>query len=92
MNGVKNFKNHTEFLIVDGDEKEFRKNFENQINDFLPVILVLVQGGYHELEDVLNAIHRKISVLVIAVRYLYSKLFVLISFLNFRILEGVLVF
>ena len=61
-------KNHTNFLIVDGDEKEFRRNFEVKIHATAPVYYMLVQGGLDALEDVLYAIQMKISILIILVK------------------------
>jgi hypothetical protein len=77
-------KNHTDFLIIDGDEKEFRMNFENAMSIFLPVILVLIQGGYNELENILNGIYRQMSILIIAVNYhMMMLLLYLFYFLTF---------
>jgi hypothetical protein len=84
-------KNHSDFLIVDGDENEFRKNFENEMSIFLPVILVLIQGGYNELENILNGIHRQMSILIIAVNYHMMMLLLYLFFNFYRILEDALV-
>ena len=61
-------KNHTTFIITDGDENEFRKNFEEILNQETPVILVLIQGDAGALEDVLSGIERQIPILIVVVR------------------------
>jgi prephenate dehydratase len=60
-------KNHTTFIIIDGDEHEFRKDFEVQLQERTPVILVLIQGDSTALVKILNRIERQLSILVVGV-------------------------
>jgi hypothetical protein len=65
-------KNHTTFIIIDGDEHEFRKDFEVQLQERTPVILVLIQGDSTALVKILNRIERQLSILVVGVSSSYS--------------------
>jgi hypothetical protein len=65
-------KNHTTFIIIDGDEHEFRKDFEVKLQEETAVILVLIQGDSKVLYDILNGIERQLSVLIVGVRLSYK--------------------
>jgi hypothetical protein len=65
-------KNHTTFIITDGDEHEFRKDFEVKLQEETAVILVLIQGDSKVLDEILNGIERQLSVLIVGVRLSYS--------------------
>jgi hypothetical protein len=56
-------------LIINDDEaNDFRKKFESNLHiNYKPVILILIQGGYNSLEDILNAIERQIPILLFSV-------------------------
>ena len=70
-------KNHTSFLIInDNNAREFRRKFElNLHEEYKPVILITVQGGYSLLEDILNAIERQVPILLFSVYYNLRKSF-----------------
>ena len=60
--------NHTNFLIIDGDEMEFRRRLEMSLTVESPVVIFLIQGGLNALEDVLDSLKRKIPIVLVAVR------------------------
>jgi hypothetical protein len=64
-------------LIIDNDEaNNFRKKFESNLQiKYKPVILIMIQGGYNSLEDILDAIERQIPILLFSVNSFSMFLF-----------------
>lgn len=62
-------KNITTYVLIDGDEKEFRHGFESfmHFKAKVPVILMLIQGDYSALEEILKAVERRIPILILEV-------------------------
>lgn len=74
-------KNHTILLLTHNGDANFRQNFESYMHTSTPVVLVLIQGGPYRFDDVLNAIERKIPLLLLTVSN--NKIWSLQNFNNF---------
>ena len=70
---------HSSFLFIqykdEKDERKYRVNLENYIHKTLkiPLILVVIDGSFIELQVIFESLEKKIPIMIVVVRVLFSK-------------------